>query len=202
MTFSEFLFANFNDIILTSIFPEQLTCADIKPVFQKNSRNDKRNYRPVSILSNVSKIYERLYKQLQTYFESILSQYQCKFIKGFNVLTTLLPMIEKWRESLNPGGNFGALLTDLSKAFDCLSHIYFLLSTKLHSNGLDIPSLKLLRPYLTKKRQRVKMNNIYSSWSEIIFGVPQGSILGSLLFNIFCVMIILTTPPINILKLY
>ena len=113
-----------------------------------------------------------------------------------------LSMVEKWRESLNSGGNFGALLTDLSKAFDCLSHIYFLLSAKLHSNGLDIPSLKLLHPYLTKKRQRVKMNNIYSSWSEILFGVPQGSILGSLLFNIFCVMIILTTPPINILKLY
>ena len=58
--FSEFLFANFNDIILTSLFPEQLKFADIKPVFKKDSQNDKRNYRPVSILSNISKIYERL----------------------------------------------------------------------------------------------------------------------------------------------
>ena len=94
--FSEFLFANFNDIILTSLFPEQLKYADIKPVFKKDSRNDKRNYRPVSILSNISKIYERLlHKQLETYFESILRQYQCGFRKGFSVLTTLLPMIEK-----------------------------------------------------------------------------------------------------------
>ena len=58
--FSEFLFANFNDIILTSLFPEQLKFADIKPVFKKDSQNDKWNYRPVSILSNISKIYERL----------------------------------------------------------------------------------------------------------------------------------------------
>ena len=97
--------------------------AVIKPVFKKNSRNDKRNYKPVSILFNISKIYERLlYKQLENYFNSILSQYQCRFRKGFSVLTTPLPMIEKWRESLHSCGNFGALLTNLSKAFDCLSH--------------------------------------------------------------------------------
>ena len=91
----------------------------------------------VSIFSNISKTYERLlYKQLRTYFESILSRYQCGFRKGFSVLTTLVPMIEKWRESLDSSGNFGALLTDLSKAFDCLPHD--LLITKLHAYGLDI----------------------------------------------------------------
>ena len=58
--FSEFLFENFNNIILTSLFPEQLKYADVKPVFKKDSRNDKRNYRPVSILCNISEIYERL----------------------------------------------------------------------------------------------------------------------------------------------
>ena len=95
----EFLFANFNDNILTSRFPEQLKYADIKPLFKKNFCNDKRNYKPVSILSNISKIYERLlYKQLETYFESTLSRYQCRFRKGFRLLTTLLPVIEKWRE--------------------------------------------------------------------------------------------------------
>ena len=72
--FSEFLFENFNSIILRSLFPEQLQYTDVKPVFKNVSRNDKRNYRQVSILSNISKIYERLlYKQLETYFESILS---------------------------------------------------------------------------------------------------------------------------------
>ena len=72
--FSEFLFENFNNIILRSLFPEQLKYADVKPVFKKDSRNNKRNYRPVSIISKVSKKYKRLlYKQFGTYFESILS---------------------------------------------------------------------------------------------------------------------------------
>ena len=87
----------------------------IKLVFKNDSLNDIRNYRPVSILSNISKIFERLlYKQLETYFQSISSQYQCEFRKGFSELTTPLPVIEKWRESPDSGGNFEALLTDLN----------------------------------------------------------------------------------------
>ena len=105
-------------------------------------------------------------------------------------------MIEKWRESLDSGGNFGALLTDLSKAFDCLPHD--LLISKLHAYGLDIASLKLLHSYLTKRRQKVKINNTYSSWSEILFGVPRGSILGPLLFNIFLCDLFLFVSDIGI----
>ena len=204
--FSEFLFANFNDITPTSLFPEQVKYVDVKPVFKKGSLNDKRNYRALSILSNISKIYERLLcKQLETYFEYLLSWCQCEFRKGFSVLTTLFSMIEKSNESLDSVGNFGALLTDLSNAFNCLPH------------DLPMPSLKLLYPYLTKKRQRAKINNSYSSWSKTRFGVSQGSILEPLLFNIFLcdlfflyttlvlqtiLMIIFLVPLINILRLY
>ena len=104
-------------------------------------------------------------------------------MKGFSVANCLLPMIEKWGESLDQGGAYGALLTDLSKAFDCLPHD--LLIAKLHAYGLDIKSLKLMFSYLTNRNQRVKINGTYSSWSEILFVAPQGSILGPLLFNIF-----------------
>ena len=74
-------------------------------------------------------------------------------------------------------------MTDLSKAFDCLSHD--LLITKLDAYGLDKKSLKLVYSYLSNRKQRVKINDTYSSLGEILFGVPQGSILGPLLFNIF-----------------
>ena len=105
-------------------------------------------------------------------------------------------MIEKWRKFLDAGGAFEALLTDLSKAFDCLPHE--LLIAKLHAYGMDVPSLKLLHSYLTKRKQRVKLNGTYSSWSEILFRVPQGSILGPLFFNIFLYDLFQFFPDVDI----
>ena len=146
--------------------------------------DDQVNYRPVGILSNISKIYERyIYDQIQLFFDSVLSKYQCGFCRGYNAQHCLVSLIEKWKKSVDNGGAFGALLTDLSKAFDCLPHELFI--AKLDAYGFDKSSLKLIHSYLSNRKQRVKVNDRYSSWSEILFGVPQRSILRPLLFNIF-----------------
>ena len=105
-------------------------------------------------------------------------------------------MIEKWRQSFDKTGHYGALLTDSSKAFDCLSHD--LLIAKLHAYGFDIPALRLLHNYLTNRNQCVKINSTFSFGEEILFGVPQGSVLGQLLFNIFLCDLFLFINDIDI----
>ena len=171
--------------------------ADIKPIYKKISRNEKSNYRPVSVLPNLSKVYERiLFEQISSFFENILSRHQCGFRKGFSAQHCLLRMIEKWRNCLDHGKVTGALLTDLSKAFDCLTHE--LLIAKLNAYGFDINATRLIYSYLTGRKQRVKINQAYSSWKDIIYGVPQGSILGPLLFNIYLCDLFLFTEDLDI----
>ena len=92
-------------------------------------------------------------------------------------------MLEKWRISLDRGGFGGAVLMDLSKAFDTISHDLFI--AKLHAYGFDKTGLELMKSYLTNRWQRTKINSSFSTWAELIIGVPQGSVLGPLLINIF-----------------
>ena len=122
-------------------------------------------------------------KQLYIYLQNILSKFQCGFRKGFSTQHCLLLIIEKWKEAVDKDQTFGALLTDLSKAFDCLSHD--LLIAKLHFYGISLASLKLLTDYLTNRKQRTKVETSYSSWKDIKHGFSQGSVSGPLLFNIF-----------------
>ena len=92
-------------------------------------------------------------------------------------------MLEKWKRSVDNGKMFGALLSYLLKTFDCLDHES--LKAKLNVYGFSLTVLKLVHNYLSSRKQWTKINSTYSSLLEILFGVPQGSILGPLLFNIF-----------------
>ena len=123
---------------------------------------------------------------MPSFFDNFLSKQQYGFRKGYSsTQQCLLALLEKWKRCVGSGQMFGDLLTNLSKAFDCLDPE--LLIAKLNAYGLNLLTLNLVHDYLSNRKQRTKANRTYSFWLEIVFGVSQGSILGPLLFNIFLV---------------
>ena len=128
--------------------------------------------------------------------DKFLSIYQYGLRKGYNAHCCLLAMIETWKKAVDNGNVFGALLTDLSKVFDCLLHD--LAIAKLNSYGFNLTALNLAHNCLTKREQKTKINQSYSSWEDILFGVSQGSILSSILFNIFLDDLFLMVDDVDI----
>ena len=158
--------------------------ANVTPVYKKKERLCKDNYRQISILPSFSKIFEYIMAgQVSTYFEDIFSIYISGFRKGYGCQSVLLKMVEDWKYALDCGNMVYALFIDLSKAFDSLPHSKLL--KKLDAYGFSEAALKLMQSYLEERKQRVKIGEILSSWKEVKCGVPQGSILGPLLFNIY-----------------
>ena len=122
-------------------------------------------------------------EQMSEYISDKLSPFLCGYRKGYSAQYALISLIEHWQTALDKRGYAGAVLMDLSKAFDCINHD--LLIAKLHAYGFSIDALKMIKCYLSNRKQRVKINTSFSSWSDLLTGIPQGSVLGPLLFNIY-----------------
>ena len=173
-----------NKCIETSTFPKYLKLGEITPVFKKENMLDKRNYRPISTLPCLSKIFEGVFvEQLQAYFEDIFSPYMSGFRKNHNCQSVLLLYVENCKASIDCNNIYGSLLTDLSMAFDCLPH--GLLISKLKAYGVCEEACMLIANYFQGRMQRVKIGNNKSDWMEISKGCPQGSLFGPLAYNIF-----------------
>jgi len=176
----------FNMSLKQCCFPDDIKVARVIPIFKSGNQDEFSNYRPISILPVCSKLLEKIvHKQLYNYVtnNNILYNGQSGFRKHHSTCTALLKTIDKWNAEIDNGNYVGAVFVDLSKAFDMVNHK--LLIQKLHSLGITENENNWFNSYLTTRTQCVSINNSISMSHVISSGVPQGSILGPLLFLLF-----------------
>lgn len=167
------------------MFPEQWKVATVVPIHKKKSKSVAGNYRPISLLAILSKTFESVVADsLKKHIAPQLNPRQFGFRSGHTTLDLLLNMIQRWTDAVAAGLEVRAIALDISKAFDKVWHegLLFKLQFKF---GIVGCLLAWFRSYLSGRTQRVNINSSYSDLKPINAGVPQGSVLGPLLFLIF-----------------
>ena len=182
-----YILAHISNVSLTTgVFPDALKLAKIVPIFKNGSKKVVSNYRPISVLSAFSKIFERImYTRLDNYLDinDILHQSQFGFRKKLSTSMALLELTEEISKSIDDRNYTVGVFIDLAKAFDTVDHKILL--QKLHHYGVRGTANEWFGSYLENRRQFVVVNGTPSGCSTISCGVPQGSILGPLLFILY-----------------
>ena len=171
-------------------FPDMLKVANVCPIYKKKCKNKCENYRPISLLPNLSKLFERaMHSRLYDFLEKshILYDLQFGFRKKNSTTHALLDIVEKIRDNLDKKTFSCGVFIDLEKAFDTVNHNILL--QKLQFYGILGKNISWFTSYLNNRKQRVKLSSQFSPYADISCGVPQGSILGPLLFLIYISMI-------------
>ena len=180
----------FNLSFKQGCFPDKLKESIVTPIFKKGKRNNIMDYRPISLLNNLGKIFEKIiYKSIFSQVSDKISVYQHGFLPDRSTITNLCIFCEHVSNAILNKQQLDVIYTDCAKAFDKVDH--GILIRKLKDLGFSGRSLKLLDSYLSGRSQRVKVGNILSFLYFATSGVPQGSNLGPLLFLLFSSMICL-----------
>ena len=175
-----------NMSIRQGIIPDDLKRARVIPIHKKGRRTDPSMYRPISILSTISKVMEKvIHDQVFTYLKTngLLYEFQSGFRQSYSTNTCLIHLTDYIKLQSDKGNLTGMVLLDLQKAFDTVDHC--ILINKLQALGFDTCSREWFRSYLTNRKQLVDIAGTLSPFQNVTCGVPQGSILGPLLFLVY-----------------